>query len=160
MAFRLNERNLVRRVYEATPISDVPLVVKDLPAVYLGRLLRFVAMQADESPHLEFNLIWIESLLSKHGRWMKDHKNGLEAELRTVEKAVRRIQAELARLADDNIYRIEYLLSQPVGKPEHSRQLDFGVKAIGNEDEDEGMGSERGEEEDDGDGEAEWLGFE
>ena len=154
MAFRLNERNLVRRVYESTPIPDVPLVVKGLPAVYLGRLLRFVAIQADESPHLEFNLIWIESLLSKHGRWMKDNKNGLEAELRTVEKAVRRIQTELARLADDNIYRIEYLLSQPVDKKQELRQLDFGAVAIENDASDESMDSGQGEDD------AEWLGFE
>ena len=111
-------------------MGSVALVVKDLPSVYLGRLLRFVALQADESPHLEFNLVWIESLLSKHGRWMKDNKGGLEAELRSVEKAVRRIQAELARVADENIYRIEYLLAQPPEEKEKSAQLDFGVEAI------------------------------
>jgi periodic tryptophan protein 2 len=154
MAFRLNERNLVRRVYEATPISDVSLVVKDLPAVYLGRLLRFVALQAEESPHLEFNLVWIESLLSKHGRWMKDNKNGLEAELRSVEKAVRKIQTELAKLADENVYRIEYLLAQPSEKKETPRQLDFEVKAAENSVVDEEMD----DKEDDEDG-GDWMGF-
>jgi periodic tryptophan protein 2 len=155
MAFRLNERNLVRRVYEATPVSNVALVVKDLPSVYLGRLLRFVALQADESPHLEFNLVWIESLLSKHGRWMKDNKGGLEAELRSVEKAVRRIQAELARLADENVYRIEYLLAQPPEKKEKSAQLDFGVKAI-----EDGITDEEMVDSDEGEDVGEWLGFE
>lgn len=152
MAFRLNERNLIRRVYEATPVSDIALVVKEMPSVYLGRLLRFVALQADESPHLEFNLMWIEALLSKHGRWMKDNRGGMEAELRSVEKAVRRIQAELARLADENIYRIEYLLAQPVERKEKALQLDFGVKELTNG-EDEAMGDE---EDDEGD----WVGFE
>lgn len=155
MAFRLNERNLVRRVYEATPVGSVALVVKDLPSVYLGRLLRFVALQADESPHLEFNLVWIESLLSKHGRWMKDNKGGLEAELRSVEKAVRRIQAELARLADENIYRIEYLLAQPPEEKEKSAQLDFGVKAI-----EDGTTDEEMVDSDEGEDVGEWLGFE
>lgn len=155
MAFRLNERNLVRRVYEATPVSDVPLVVKDLPSVYLGRLLRFVALQADESPHLEFNLVWIESLLSKHGRWMKDNKTGLEAELRSVEKAVRRIQSELAKLADENIYRIEYLLAQPIEKKTKGSQFDFDVKAIQSGAIDEEMAD--GDSSDDEAGE--WLGF-
>ncbi|PSN74398.1 WD40 repeat-like protein [Corynespora cassiicola Philippines] len=152
MAFRLNERNLIRRVYEATPVSDIPLVVNDMPAVYLGRLLRFVAVQADESPHLEFNLIWLEALLSKHGRWMKDNKAGLEAELRNVEKAVRRIQTELARLADENIYRIEYLLAQPVEKKDKTLRLDFGVKDTSEiEDEDMADGT---------DDEGEWMGIE
>lgn len=156
MAFRLNERGLIRRVYEATPPADIPLVVKDLPKVYLGRLVRFVALQAEESPHLEFNLLWIEALLSKHGRWMKDNRGTMEAELRAVEKSVKRIQAELARLADENVYRIEYLLAQPVEKMEEGAKLDFSVKEIeeGSEDEEmvdgEGSGS---------DGEGAWMGF-
>lgn len=154
MAFRLNERTLVRRVYESTPISDIALVVRDLPSVYLGRLLRFVALQADESPHLEFNLVWIESLLSKHGRWMKDNKSGLEAELRSIEKAVRRIQAELARLADENVYRIEYLLAQPLPQKEEASQLDFGVKPIKDVVIDEDLDDE--DESDEGG----WMGFE
>jgi periodic tryptophan protein 2 len=151
MAFRLNERNLIRRVFEATPTTNIALVVKDLPKVYLGRLVRFVALQADESPHLEFNLMWIEALLSKHGRWMKENRVGMEAELRSVEKAVRRIQAELARLADENIYRIEYLLAQPVEKKERTLQLDFSVKKV-EEGVDEVM-------EDGSDDEGDWMGF-
>jgi periodic tryptophan protein 2 len=152
MAFRLNERNLIRRVYEATPVSDIALVVKEMPSVYLGRLLRFVALQADESPHLEFNLMWIEALLSKHGRWMKENRGGMEAELRSVEKAVRRIQTELARLADENIYRIEYLLAQPVERKEKTLQLEFGVKEPENG-VDDAMAD--GEDDDEGD----WMGF-
>ncbi|KAF1994844.1 WD40 repeat-like protein [Amniculicola lignicola CBS 123094] len=155
MAFRLNERNLVRRVYEAIPVSDISLVVKDMPTVYLGRLLRFVALQADESPHLEFNLMWIEALLSKHGRWMKDNRAGLEAELRSVEKAVKRIQIELARLADENIYRIEYLIAQPVGTKPRVGQLEIKVNGEEDDDEDEEMADEDAE-----DGDGEWIGFE
>ncbi|KAF2191821.1 WD40 repeat-like protein [Zopfia rhizophila CBS 207.26] len=153
MAFRLNERNLIRRVYEAVPIQDIALVVKDIPIVYLGRLLRFVAVQADESPHLEFNLMWIEAMLGKHGRWMKDNRGAMEAELRSVEKAVRRIQAELTRLADENIYRIEYLLAQPVEENTKQLALDFGDSDANGmvEHKDEAMG------EDDDDGE--WMGL-
>ncbi|KAF2734647.1 WD40 repeat-like protein [Polyplosphaeria fusca] len=156
MAFRLNERNLIRRVYEAVPASDIALVVKEMPSVYLGRLLRFVAVQADESPHLEFNLIWVEALLSKHGRWMKDHKTGLEAELRSVEKAVKRVQVELARMADENIYRIEYLMTQPVEQNVKIGELDFAYDAMNEDLDNESMTN--GNDGDDGDGE--WMGFE
>ena len=86
---------------------------------------------------------------------MKDNKGGLEAELRSVEKAVRRIQAELARLADENIYRIEYLLAQPPEEKEKSAQLDFGVKAIEN-----GMSDEEMVDSDEGEDIGEWMGFE
>ncbi|ORX97444.1 WD40-repeat-containing domain protein [Clohesyomyces aquaticus] len=157
MAFRLNERNLIRRVYEGIPVEDIQLVVKDIPTVYLGRLLRFVAVQADESPHLEFNLRWIEGILSKHGRWLKDNRGLVESEVRQVEKCVRRIQNELARLVDENVYRIEYLLGQPreVEKGEEVRRLAFEVDGEGDVGEMEGV--QGGEEEDDED---EWMGIE
>ncbi|MCJ1475848.1 hypothetical protein MMC13_004512 [Lambiella insularis] len=114
MAFRLNERSLIQRVHEGIPRSDISFVVKELPTVYLARLLRFVAQATDESPHLEFNLLWIEALLSLHGRHLKDNSGTFAAELRSVQKAVARIQVELARMADDNIYTLDYLLAQPV----------------------------------------------
>jgi periodic tryptophan protein 2 len=79
----------------------------------------------------------------------------LEAELRSVEKAVRRIQSELARLADENIYRIEYLLAQPLEKSGKGNQLDFEVKAI-----ESGVVDEEMVDDDDADDDAgEWLGF-
>ena len=112
MAFRLNEKSLIRWVYQAVPISNVSLAVKHLPTVYLARLLRFVADATDESPHLEFNLRWIQSLLTEHGAYLKDRSASFSAELRTVQKAVAKIQADLARMVEDNIYAIDYLLLQ------------------------------------------------
>ena len=114
MAFRLNERVLIHRIYEGIPMSDIFFVVKELPTVYLARLLRFIAQATDESPHLEFNLLWVETLLSQHGRYLKDNSGGFAAELRSVQKAVTRIQQELTRMADDNGYTLDYLLAQPI----------------------------------------------
>ncbi|KAI9834542.1 MAG: hypothetical protein M1819_002918 [Sarea resinae] len=113
MAFRLNERALLRRVYEAVPVKDIPFVVRGLPSVYLARLVRFVAHVTDESPHLEFNLLWLESVLSGRGAEMKEAAGTLAAELRTVAKAVARIRGELIRLTESNIYALDYLLEQP-----------------------------------------------
>ena len=151
MAFRLNEPPLLRRVYESTPPSSIALVVKETPVMYLGRLLRFVAAQADETPHLEFHLLWLEALLSAHGRWLRVQRGGLDAELRAVQKVAMRIQAELCRLADQNVYRIEYLLIQPVDK-EAEREDDAADGAVARID---------GRTDSDGDGgdDSEWLGF-
>ena len=112
MAFRLNEAPLIRLVYEGIPVSDLSFVVKNLPTVYLARLLRFVAQATDETPHLEFNLRWIEALLRAHGPYLKDRQATFAAELRTVGKAIGRIQSDLKRLADENCYVIDYLVSQ------------------------------------------------
>ena len=113
MAFRLNEALLVRKVFEGIPHSDIALVVDELPVVYLPRLLRFVANQAEESPHLEFCLLWIQAILVSHGQWVSDNRGSIEAELRTVNRAVAKIRDELRRLAEENVYTIDYLLTQP-----------------------------------------------
>ena len=159
MAFRLNEAPLIRRVYEAIPVSDISLVVKNLPTVYLARLLRFVAQATDETPHLEFNLRWIEALLRAHGPYVKDRQAMFAAELRTVGKAVARIQSDLKRLADENVYAIDYLLSQPVTEEDAREKgaeqllmggdrgdvkmlMDVDAQEMDGEDEDEDMGDD------------------
>lgn len=143
MAFRLNERGLIARVYYATPLQDIALVVRDLPQVYLARLLRFVAAQADESPHLEFNLRWIEALLTSHGRALKDRQGEFAPELRAVQKVVAKVQREVARLAEDNVYAIDFLLAQPVGKQNDALGADDVLGLVDDEMEvEEGEGSD------------------
>ncbi len=154
MAFRLNELPLVHRVYEAIPVANVSLVVKSLPTVYLARLLRFIAQATDESPHLEFNLRWIEALLNSHGPYVKEHASLFASELRTVQKAIAKIQSELARLADDNIYTLDYLLAQPVIQGGNNEvEKEFQPRLNGN-----GIQEDHIDEDMVGDGE--WVGFE
>lgn len=112
MAFRLNERTLIRRVYEGIPPSDITLVVTGMPSVYLARLLRFVAAELESSAHLEFNLLWLQALLSIHGVWLKEHSGILSAELRAVQRATSQVTSELGRIAESNIYSVEFLLQQ------------------------------------------------
>lgn len=115
MAFRLNEKGLIRTVYEAIPAHDIALVVKHLPTLYLARLLEFVARISAESPHLELNIRWIEALLGEHGQHIKDSHASFSAGLKTVQAAITKVQTDFARMTDDNIYALEYLLSQPAG---------------------------------------------
>jgi periodic tryptophan protein 2 len=98
MSFRLNENSLTREVYESIPVNDISIVCAELPTVYVSKLLRWVARMTEESPHMEFNLLWIKALLSHHGQWAQDNRSSLDTELRTVTKAVAKIQSELSRL--------------------------------------------------------------
>ncbi|MCJ1261214.1 hypothetical protein MMC22_001078 [Lobaria immixta] len=127
MAFRLNEIQLVRRVYEKIPLDNIALTVENLPRVYLARLLRFVAEANEENPHFEFNLLWIETLLRVHGQHLKDHAASFSIELRTIQKAIAKVRVELARVTDGNIYTLDYLLSQPMTAPERQDRMDMAV---------------------------------
>jgi periodic tryptophan protein 2 len=113
MAFRLNEAVLVKQVFEGIPYTSIALVVEELPVAYIPRLLRFIALQTEESPHLEFSLLWIKAILDSHGPWISDNRGAVEAEMRTMSRVVGRIRDDLRKLADDNIYVLDFLLNQP-----------------------------------------------
>ena len=131
MAFRLNEAALVRQVFEGIPPTSIALIVKEVPSVYLPRLLRFVAEQTEESPHLEFCLLWIQAILVSHGQWVSENRGDIDAEMRNISRAVARIRDELRRLGEENVYMIDYLLSQPIAIETESNTAN-GTKALAN----------------------------
>ncbi|KAK2057898.1 WD40 repeat-like protein [Colletotrichum caudatum] len=158
MAFRLNEAGLVKRVFLSVPHTDIALVVEDTPVVYVPRLLRFVAAQTEETPHIEFCLLWVKALVDKHGAWLTQHRSKVDVELRVVARAVARMRDEIRRLADDNVYMVDYLLGQAGDKEAAggAKMLDLAAfdhpaKTLAIGDADEGDQSDS-----DGDG---WIGL-
>ncbi|PBP23155.1 Periodic tryptophan protein 2 [Diplocarpon rosae] len=116
MAFRLNEPSLLRQVFESIPPKDIVFVAKELPVVYLQRLLRLIGRQLEDSPHIQFCLAWIEASFDAHGRWIRDNKGLLDAELRVLERSIRKSQQECIRLAEENNYTVAFTSSQPLAK--------------------------------------------
>lgn len=112
MAFRLNEAGLIKRVFQAIPYTEISLVVEQFPSVYVSRLLRFVAAQTEDSPHMEFCLLWIKALVDKHGKWLTANRSKVDVELRIVARAVSKMRDDIRRLADENVYMVDYLLGQ------------------------------------------------
>ncbi|KAF1813820.1 WD40 repeat-like protein [Eremomyces bilateralis CBS 781.70] len=155
MAFRLNDNSLVRQVFEHVPAADIPLVVKDMPTVYLDRFLRFVAVQVDETPHLEFNLLWTEAVLRKHGRYLKDNIGQFAPEMRAVMRAVGKIGKELGKLSEETLYLVEYLLNQPAKGKTSGVHRDENGNLLEEGEDGDGMEMEGEVEE----GEGEWIGF-
>lgn len=156
MALRLNQQNLIKRIFLAIPVSDIRLVVRDCPQVYIGRIMRLIASQAEESPHLEFCLRWAESILSIHGRHLKERKGEYAADVRLLVRAIGWIERELRRLSENNSFMIEYLLSQPLQVDKEGngsgilQVVDMDVEGMEGVDE----GSDGGE-----DDAGEWIGF-
>ena len=88
MAFRLSEKVLMQRVYESIPRGDIRLIAHQLPLVYVPMLLRFVGEHLDKSPHLEFDLAWLNALLMTHGRMLRDRSGEFASVFRLVQKAL------------------------------------------------------------------------
>ena len=126
MAFRLNSQNLIKRVFYAIPAAAIDHVVREIPDVYLARLMRFVAGQAEDGPHLEFCLRWIESILSRHGRLLRERRGEFAAEVRVLMHAMGWIERELRRLSEGNGFMLDYLLSQPLKTAAADHRKVFG----------------------------------
>ena len=98
MAFRLNEKTVLNRVYESIPYEEIRLVVRQLPATYVPRLLGVSAEVLERGPRLEWGLRWIRELLSAHGRWIRERSVELASVLREVKRAVSAFEGIVAQL--------------------------------------------------------------
>ena len=112
MSFRLNDKALIRKSYESVPYTSIPLVVRELPRVYVQRLLRTIAEQLESSPHLEFNLRWAMEVVSVHGRYVKERQGEMASELRAVLRGVETVGKTVRGLSRRNEEEIEFLLMQ------------------------------------------------
>jgi periodic tryptophan protein 2 len=98
MAFRLNEKPLIQRVYESIPPSDIRLMARQLPVAYVPLLLRFVAENLEKSPHLEFHLTWSNTLLLVHGRYLKERSGEHASVFRVLQKGLSDSEQSISKL--------------------------------------------------------------
>ncbi|MBW0497217.1 hypothetical protein O181_036932 [Austropuccinia psidii MF-1] len=119
MAFRLNEKDLLRKVYQSTPFREINIIASRLPTTYVTKLLAFISqgMIESNSTHLEFNLAWINSLLSAHGKYLKAHSNEVAPVMRSIQKALLDSYSSVAKLCNSNTNMLRYLVDQNKRKP-------------------------------------------
>lgn len=151
MAFRLNDVKIITHVINSVPATEIALVVKNVPEVYVERLLRRIAQSTDASPHLELHLIWLEALLKTYGGKIKKRHGNYAEVMRTVQRAVMRISNEIMSTVDDNEHTIDYLLAQPFSK-------EIGGGDVLQISDAPHMELEDGDEDDDDDG-GSWMGL-
>jgi periodic tryptophan protein 2 len=150
MSFRLNDKTLIRQVYERIPYGSISLLVRELPKVYLGRLLMLLGQQMENSPHLEFALRWLNEVLSLHGRYIKENQGEFSSELRAVLRGVDGIGRTVRSLSERNAFEIEFLCQQQLGKPQARLQ----TNGLGEADAMDVVEVEGG------DGDGDWIGLE
>ncbi|THH00961.1 hypothetical protein EW026_g1650 [Hermanssonia centrifuga] len=112
MAYRLNEKPLIHKVYEAVPPEDIRLIARQLPIVYLSQMLRFVGEHLEKSPHLEFDLLWVNALLGAHGRHLRDRSGEYASVFRILQKGLMDTEQSISRLCDENSSTLSYLIDQ------------------------------------------------
>lgn len=167
MSFRLNERAVIQRVYENIPVGEINLIANEFPRVYLERFFKFLAGVIEDSPHVEYHLIWIKALINAHGSFMMTKKHVFASVIRSISKYVRRINKDINKLSSDNIYTVQFLmgknrryvddLPQNFGLPKSSEKDDSDADMKDSDSEKENE-SEEENEENNSDDEEGWFG--
>lgn len=155
MAFRLGERKLIQEVYESIPMGNIDLIAREIPRVYLSRLMNFISSVTtqDDSPHVEFHLLWVRSLLAGHGRFISDNRRDFASSLRGLQKFATRLGKDINSLADSNIYTVQFLLDHY----NHSEEAKGETMDIDENGQQEDKEAESSSDDDDYDSD-EWLG--
>lgn len=112
-ALRLGEEELLAEVYERIKVSEITLVVRQLPRTYVAPMLELVATRmspASGSPHLEFHLIWLGTLFNVFGSDIRMHSNTTYAPvLRTVQMVLHELRGNVKRITDNNTASMLYI---------------------------------------------------
>jgi periodic tryptophan protein 2 len=97
-ALRLNEEALITLVIEKTPHLSIDIVIDALSDTYVDKLMAFIANQIERSAHIEFYLIWSQTILYKHGNRIKQRANDKLAVLCSLEKSLTKKFEDLSKM--------------------------------------------------------------
>lgn len=112
MSFRLSERPLIQKVYESIPVGDIELIANDFPPIYLERLFKFMASILDDSPHIEYHLLWIQALITAHGGFIMQRRHEFASVMRSLGKFVTKTNKDINKVSSNNIYYVQFLLGK------------------------------------------------
>ncbi|CAC22605.1 small subunit processome, U3 snoRNP-associated protein Utp1 [Schizosaccharomyces pombe] len=112
MALRLNEYKVVQKVYESIPITDVEHVVQELPVSYLANFMGYLSSFAAETPHIEFHLRWMKSVLTYHGEYLRRKNFEFASQLTSLQKSIVVLSKRLSQLSSNNEFQLSFLLDK------------------------------------------------
>ncbi|KAG7191771.1 uncharacterized protein KQ657_002736 [Scheffersomyces spartinae] len=124
MAHRLNEWNVLVRVWESISLSDIELVAQGFPVVYLNRMFGFLGelLVKRETHHFEYGLVWIKSLIQWHGKYINQHKAIFSSNVKLLQRWLTRVGKELVSINEKNNYLTTFLQSASTKASESSTQ--------------------------------------
>ncbi|XP_074599677.1 periodic tryptophan protein 2 homolog isoform X2 [Brevipalpus obovatus] len=110
-SLKLKDTQLFAMSIERTPLSDIPLVVKNLPLKYVELSLSFLSSALETTKHLEFYIIWCQTILRQDGLALKtnySNASSVNADLRLLHRNISRWSESLQNLVDFNKYRLTF----------------------------------------------------
>lgn len=78
MSLKLNEEQVIDKVYKCIPIESAELISANFPSNYLFKFLEYLQKQIENSCDIEWNLMWLKSLLKYNEHVLKQCRLGAE----------------------------------------------------------------------------------
>ena len=122
-AFKLNEKGLIREVFEQIPVSNISLLTKETPILFLQKILNFIGEELEETRHLDFYLKWAKSILLQHSSFIKENSDEYLPILNLLVKNISQKSEDLGKVCDHNKFSIKYLLRVGEKKEEEEEKL-------------------------------------
>ena len=103
----LKKIDLLDKYFDSIPISKVQLIVDKIPFGLVSPFLDYLCNKLEKDIHLQFVMIWINLLLKKNCRQLKNSKN--KAVFLNLHRALMKMFKGIVNIVEDNIYTIKYL---------------------------------------------------
>ena len=103
----LKKIDLLDKYFNSIPISQVQLIVDKIPFSLVSPLLDYLCIKLEKDIHLQYVMIWINLLLKKNCRQLKNSKN--KAVFMNLHRALMKMFKGIVNIVEDNIYTIKYL---------------------------------------------------
>lgn len=137
IALRLKDAELIKHVVLSTPPDALATVASALPrpAAYLPQLLGLISEALTASPHVEFLLRWVHALCTQHGELLKKADTTIMPVLRSLQKGLGRLHADLSEASEQNMYTLEYLTAVAAAGGDEDGDGDGDDQEAGGDDE-------------------------
>lgn len=63
LSLKLNEMEVIDKVYKCIPISNVPLLCAHFPSNYLFKFLEYLGTEIEKGRDIEWNMVWLKNIL-------------------------------------------------------------------------------------------------
>ena len=109
LAFRLNEADVLKEVFERIPVSNAELISSQLPQIYVEKLLAFLAAGLESTRHIELYMRWVQATLLNQGESLKDRSPRIMALLKSLQKNITLRHKDLQKVCEQTRHSIRYV---------------------------------------------------
>jgi len=117
MALKMNEFEVIDKVFKCVPLSSVNLLSAHFPSNYLFRFLDFLCVEVEKSRNVEWTMHWVKAILKYNGKILDtaDDKNSAttgrsRAILLKLFSSLSFYDKNLKKIANENIHMMDYMI--------------------------------------------------